>query len=141
MAENVKVTVRVDKRALDKELLGRDGAVGKVIAGFAGLVTVDIKDEMRDRAGGAWWPVHTSIRQGTRGTYSVTTVKRSKPHRIVANKAPQLVFFWEREQRMFVGPSVNHPGSTPPEKLILSGINRASRRVTFTAAAPTVTNT
>lgn len=138
MPDNVKVKVRVDKRALDKELRDRDGAVGKVIAGFAGLVTTEIKGEMRDRAGGAWWDVTTSIKGGTRGVYSVTTVKPTKPHRIVANKAANLVFFWEREQRIFKGPMVNHPGSSPPEKLILSGIERAGRRVTFTAAAPTV---
>jgi hypothetical protein len=34
---------------------------------------------------------------------------------------------------------VNHPGSSPPEKLILIGIERAGRRLTFTRAAPTVT--
>lgn len=136
---NVKVTVRLDKRELDKQLLGRDGAVGKVIAGFAGLVTTEIKNEMRDRAGGVYWKTASTIRQGTRGTYSVTTVKHSKRHPINARRAPNLVFFWEREQRMFVGPSVNHPGSLPPEKLVLSGIERASRRVTFTAAAPQIT--
>jgi hypothetical protein len=139
MADNVKVTVRVDKRALDEQLLGRDGAVGRVIAGFAGLVTTEIKNEMRDKAGGSYWPVTTSIRQGPRGTYSITTVKRTKPHPINARRAPKLVFFWEREQKMFAGPHVNHPGSAVPEKLVLSGIDRASRRVTFTAAAPTVT--
>jgi hypothetical protein len=138
MADNVKVTVRVDKRALDQQLLGRDGAVGKVIAGFAGLVTTEIKSEMRDKARGAYWPVTTSIRQGPRGTYSITTVKRTKPHPIDARRAPNLVFFWEREQVMFKGPHVNHPGSAVPEKLVLSGIDRASRRVTFTAAAPRV---
>jgi hypothetical protein len=137
----VTVRVRVDQRALDKQLRDRDGAVGKIIAGFAGLVTTEIKSEMRERAGGAWWPVQTSIRQGTRGTYSITTVKRSQRHPIDAKRAPNLVFFWEREQTQFVGPHVNHPGSAVPAKLVLSGIDRASRRVTFTAAAPTVTNT
>lgn len=137
----VQVTVRLDKRALDRELRGRDGAVGKVVAGFAGEVTKKIKGVFRERAGGAWWPVHTSIKAGTRGVYSITTVKRSRRHPIVAKNAPNLVFFWEREQRWFVGPMVNHPGSTPPEKLVLSGIDRAGRRLTFTAAAPTVTST
>lgn len=140
----VKVTVRVDKRALDRELRGRDGAVAKVIAGFAGQVTKEIKGVFRDRAGGAWWPVHTSIKTGTRGVYSITTVKRTRRHPIAPRKAPRLVFFWEREQRMFVGrpgQAVNHPGSTPPEKLILSGIERAGRRLIFTAASPIVTST
>lgn len=136
-----QVTVRVDKRALDRELRQRDGAVGKVIAGFAGEVTKEIKGEMRQRAGGAWWPVETSIRQGTRGTYSITTVKRTGAHGIDAKNVPNLVFFWKKKNRMFVGPHVNHPGSAVPEKLVLSGIDRASRRVIFTAAAPRATNT
>jgi hypothetical protein len=140
MADNVKVTVRVDKRALDQQLLGRDGAVGRVIAGFAGLVTTEIKSEMRERTGGFNWKTTSSIKQGPRGTYSVTTIKHTKSnYPIVAKRAPKLVFFWEREQKIFAGPRVTHPGSLPPEKLILSGIERASRRVTFTAAAPRIT--
>ena len=37
--------------------------------------------------------------QGTKGTYP-----------IVAKNAPNLVFWWEKKNKMFVGPSVNHPG-------------------------------
>ena len=32
-------------------------------------------------------------------------------HRIVAVNAPNLVFFWQRAGRLFVGPSVNHPAT------------------------------
>lgn len=141
MTAKVKVRVRLDKKALDKELLQRDGAVGFVVAGFAGEVTKDIKSVFVQRAGGAWWPVRSSIRQGKRGVNLTVTVRPSKPHRIVAKNAPALVFFWEREGRMFKGPSVNHPGSQPPVKLVLSGIERAGRRLRFTRAAPTVTVT
>ena len=130
--------MRIDKRALDREMHERDGAVGFVIAGFAGQVTKEIKKEFVDRARGTWWPIRSSINQGTRGVFLTVTVKASKPHKIVTRNAPALVFFWERENRMFVGPSVNHPGSTPPAKLILSGIERAGRRLIFTAASPTV---
>jgi len=37
--------------------------------------------------------------QGTPGTYP-----------IVAKNAPNLVFWWEKRNKWFVGPSVNHPG-------------------------------
>lgn len=137
----VKVRVRIDKRALDKELLNRDGAVGFVVAGFAGNVTKEIKSVFRERAGGAWWPVRSSIKTTSRGIVLNVNVKATKPHRITARGAPQLVFFWERENRMFVGQHVNHPGSSPPKKLILSGIERAGRRLVFTRAAATVANT
>jgi hypothetical protein len=135
----VTVKVRIDKRAIDKALLDRDGNVGFVIAGFAGNVTKEIKAVFRERAGGAWWPVRTSINQSARGTYATINVKKSKAHKIVTRGAPSLVFYWERENRMFKGPSVNHPGSSPHTKLILSGVERASRRLVFTAAAPVVT--
>ena len=134
----VNVRVRIDKRALDREMRERDGAVGFVIAGFAGQVTKEINQVFTERAGGAWWPIRSSIKQGTRGVFLTVTVKASKPHKIVAHGAPALVFFWQRENRMFIGPSVNHPGSTPPTKLILSGIERAGRRLIFTIAPPTI---
>lgn len=37
----------------------------------------------------------------------------TKPHSIDAKNAPNLVFWWEREGRVFVGPHVNHPGTKP----------------------------
>lgn len=140
MTAQTRVRVRIDKRALDRELLNRDGAVGFVIAGFAGQVTKEIKAEFTQRAGGAWWPVRSSISRGQRGVKLTVNVRRSKPHRIVAKNAPALVFFWEREGRMFRGQMVNHPGSQPPVKLILSGIERAGRRLRFTRTAPTVSS-
>jgi hypothetical protein len=132
------VDVRLDKRALDHELKDRDGAVGFVVAGFAGNVTKEIKSVFRERAGGPWWPVHSTVQRGTRGTHLTVTIKKSKAHKIVVKNASQLTFFWQREGRMFYGPSVNHPGSSPPENMIQSGIERASRRLTFTRAAPRV---
>lgn len=137
----VTVQVRVDKRALNQQLHERDGAVGYVIAGFAGQVTKEIKQVFTERAGGAWWPVRSSISQGTRGVFLTVTVDKSRPHKIFAKNAPALVFFWEREGRVFRGPMVNHPGSSPPGKLILSGIERAGRRLIFTIAKPVVSST
>lgn len=139
-AAKVTVKVRIDKRTLDRVLLERDGNVGFVVAGFAGNVTKEIKAVFRERAGGAWWPVRTSIGQSARGTYATINVKATRPHTITTRGAPALVFFWQRENRMFVGQKVNHPGSSPPAKLILSGIERAGRRLVFTAADPVVTN-
>lgn len=139
MSANATVNVRIDKRALDKVMLSRDGDVGHVIAAFAGQATKDVKGVFRERAGGEFWPVSSTITEGTAGVRLITTIKRSRPHTIVVKNATALVFFWEREGRMFAGPLVHHPGSAPPEKLILSGIERAGRRLVFTAAAPTVT--
>lgn len=138
------VSVRLDKRALDRELAQRDGTVGQTLDRFSGTVTREVKAVFKERAGGAWWPVESRIAARNRGARDraamilTVTVRRSRPHRIVARNAPYLVFFWERENRMFIGQSVNHPGSSPPVKLILSGIERAGRRLRFTRAAPVV---
>lgn len=140
------VSVRLDKRALDRELAQRDGTVGQTLARFSGTVTHEVKTVFKERAGGVWWPVESRIAARNRGARDraamilTVTVRRSRPHRIVARNATALVFFWERENRMFIGESVNHPGSSPPVKLILSGIERAGRRLTFTRAAPVVRN-
>jgi hypothetical protein len=140
MVNVTNVRIRIDKKALDREMLSRDGSVGHVIAAFGGNVTKEIKNVFRERAGGAWWPVKTTIGETGRGTYANVRVIKSRPHKIRVRNAPALVFFWERENTIFVGQSVNHPGSSPPVKLILSGIERAGRRLTFTRAAPVVTN-
>lgn len=136
----VTVEVRLDKKALDKELNSRGGAVDRTLAAFGGIVTREIKDVFTSRAGGPWWRVSSTSIQGSsggRGTRIRTTIQRSRPHRIVARNAPAL-FFTFPDGSQFTGTAVNHPGSTPPENLILLGIERAGRRVTFTRAAPRV---
>lgn len=37
----------------------------------------------------------------------------TQPHPIYASRAPFLVFWWERENRLVVTKSVNHPGTRP----------------------------
>lgn len=37
----------------------------------------------------------------------------TEPHPIYATRAPFLVFWWERENRLVVTRSVNHPGTAP----------------------------
>lgn len=134
----ISVDVRLDKKAINNDLRGRTGAVGKVLAGFAGEVTKTIKVVFRERAGGEWWPVSSSIRQGSRGLTLNVNVRKTRPHKIIAQNASRLVFYWDREGRMFYGPGVNHPGSRPPVGLIVSGIERAGRRYRFTRTGPTI---
>ncbi|MCA1806658.1 MAG: hypothetical protein LC687_02170 [Actinobacteria bacterium] len=139
MASGVKVTVRLDKRALDEQLQGRTGDVGRTLSAFAGIATQEIKGVFRDRASGAWWPLKSEISNGgSRGMQLRVTAKQTRPHEIRAKNAPFLVFKLA-DGSLFVGRSVNHPGSTPSEELMLIGMERAGRRLTFTGAAPTVT--
>jgi hypothetical protein len=136
---SVQVRVRLDKRALDKELKGRGGSVSRTMAAFGGIATREIKDTFTARAGGPWWPVSSSIIDGgSRGVNLRVNVKASRPHKIRAVNAPALIFNLS-DGTLFWGSQVNHPGSSPPEKLVLAGIERAGRRLTFTRAAPVVT--
>lgn len=134
----VQVRVRLDKKALDEELRGRTGAVGRTMAAFAGIATREIKTVFTERAGGPWWPIESEIvSAGSRGVQLRTHIGKSKPHRIVAKNAPALIFDLS-DGSLFWGSEVNHPGSSPPVGLILTGIERAGRRLTFTRAAPAV---
>lgn len=134
----VQVRVRLDKKALDHELRGRTGSVGRTMAAFGGIATREIKGVFRDRAGGAWWPITSElIDAGSRGIQLRTHVGKTQPHKIRAINAPLLVFNLS-DGTLFTGTEVNHPGSSPPEGLILIGIERAGRRLTFTRASPAV---
>lgn len=138
-APAVRVRVRLDKKALDNELRGRTGSVGRSLAAFAGVATREIKDVFQQRAGGPWWPVSSSIAEaGSRGVQLTVNIRASRPHRIAAVNAPLLVFDLA-DGTLFTGTEVNHPGSTPPVALVLTGVERAGRRLTFTPAAPVVT--
>lgn len=134
----IQVRVRLDKRALDEQLKGRTGAVGRTLAAFGGQATREVRGVFRDRAGGAWWPITSEIVDaGSRGIQLRVHVGSSSAHKIKAVNAPMLVFNFQ-DGTMFYGSEVNHPGSSPPEKLVLAGIERAGRRLTFTKAAPAV---
>ncbi len=112
-------TLHLDQAAIDRELRTRNGAVGKVMAGFAGLATATVREEMRTRAGGVWWPVSSSMQ----GTTLQVNVKASRPHVIVPVRARALVF-QVGGQTVFTR-HVNHPGSSPPEHLIGDALVRA----------------
>ena len=134
----IQVRARLDKRALEKELHGRGGSVSRVLAGFGGIATREVKGVFRERAGGPWWPVSSEIIDaGSRGIQLRVHAGKSSPHKIRAVNAPALIFTLS-DGSLFWGTEVNHPGSSPPEKLVLIGIERAGRRLTFTRAAPQV---
>jgi hypothetical protein len=112
-------TVQLDQAAIDRELRGRDGSVGRVMAGFAGLATQAVHDEERARAGGAWWPASSNIS----GTVLQVTVKATRAHVIVPRNAKVLVF--QVNGATVFTRHVNHPGSSPPARIVEAGIMRA----------------
>jgi len=141
MPPSVTVRVHLDRKAIEHELRGRTGAVGRTMAAFGGVASTEIKNVFRQRAGGPWWPVSSSLSEaGSRGVNLRVNIRRSQPHQIVAVNAPLLIFNLS-DGTPFRGTEVHHPGSTPPVALVLTGIERAGRRLTFTPASPTVSYT
>lgn len=139
MPAAVQVRVRLDRKALNEELRGRGGSVARTLAAFSGIATREIKAVFTERAGGPWWPVTSSITDaGARGVNLRVNVQASRPHKIRAVNAPALIFNLS-DGTLFWGSEVSHPGSSPPAGLVLIGIERAGRRLTFTRAAPVVT--
>jgi hypothetical protein len=47
-----------------------------------------------------------------RTTYAAHVEWGTRPHVIRARRVPNLVFYWPKIGRMFVGPKVNHPGTS-----------------------------
>lgn len=54
----------------------------------------------------------------------------TRPHIIRAKNARQLVFFWERENKMFFGKRVSHPGIQNPVPFLTKAAEQLGFRVT-----------
>lgn len=121
-------TVQLDEAAINRELRTRQGSVGRVMAGFAGLATQTVKDEMQARAGGAFWPTTSSIQETTLSV----EVRKTRAHVIVPRTASVLVF--EVAGRTIFTRHVNHPGSSPPAKVVEDGLIRAGSRFSVLGA-------
>lgn len=57
------------------------------------------------------WGFAPSFTIANRAPYAAPVHEGARPHRIVARRAPLLVFFWEKRGVEFRGRSVNHPGN------------------------------
>lgn len=108
--------VELDEAALYRELHTREGAVGRVVAGFAGTATKRLKEEMQRRAGGAWWQVTSSISMAGHPVLRVE-VKSTRPHVIVPRRAGGVLVFELAGQTIFTR-RVDHPGSSAPARLV-----------------------
>lgn len=131
----MKVEVTLDQQALDDQLRQRSGAPSRVLAGFAGQATKDIKAEMQRRAGGDWWPVTSSISNVGQNPTLTISVSATNPHVIVPKRAPRLVFV--KDGRTIFAMKVNHPGSAPPKDVIKDALQMTTAQGSSIAAAAT----
>jgi hypothetical protein len=135
---STKTVVRIDQKALARELKSSQGTTGRTIAAFAGLVTREVNKVFIDRAGGKWWPVKSTIFDGKAfGASATVRVKPTKAHRIVAVNRKSLTFQFP-DGTYFNGYSVMHPGSSVPEHLVQEGITNAltNKELAFFRPAP-----
>lgn len=123
----VKVSVRINKRALDAELKSSNGSTGRTLAAFAGLVTREVNEVFIERAGGPWWRVKSTIFNSQFGVSATVNVRPSRPHVIKAKNASVLTFKFP-DGSYFGGYSVNHPGSAVPERMVQEGVQNALKK-------------
>jgi len=90
-------------------------------AGASGRDEAKAKGQFQDRTGNLrreiFWRILTYDAQQAEGeivspmSYSQFVENPTRPHKIVARRKPELVFWWPKVGAMFFGKSVNHPGT------------------------------
>lgn len=130
MATTVKVKLNQD--TINRELHSRDGAVGKVLAGFGGVATKAVKQKFQRRAGGAYWRTTSSIKQGRELQLQIEA-QRTRPHVITPRRAGGVLVFEVPGAGTVFARRVNHPGSSPPAHLIEEAVREAGRSFAYLA--------
>lgn len=132
--------LNINDNQLRNLMRGRDGAVGRVMAGYAGIATQEtrkVADERVNRRTGEYIRgIHSTMVAGSRGNHHVRTIasaphslileKGSRPHIIVPRRASVLRF--EVGGRVVFAKRVHHPG-TQAYHILLTGSRRAGRRL------------
>jgi hypothetical protein len=141
MATFVSRSVTLYPAQLHGLLVGRSGAVGRVMAGFAGLATVNARrvanERIVSRSGAYVSGIRSSTRSSARGVVVETTA--SAPHSRVLEKGsrPHVITPTGGKVLKFDGPGggdtyaryAEHPG-TQPYNILRDGIKRAGRQLT-----------
>lgn len=129
-------SIKLDHRAIDKMLRGRDGHVNRMMGGFAGIATQTVRqvsDERITHRTGAYRrgikahliaPDHLEVEASA--PQSLVLERGSRPHLIVPRRASALRF--TVGGRVIFARSVNHPG-TRPYNILRDGVRRAATRL------------
>lgn len=132
--------ININDNQLQRLMRGRDGEVGRIMAGFAGIATQEtrrVADERVNRRTGRYIRgIHSKMVAGSQGNHHVRVIasaphsrileKGSKPHVIVPRRASVLRF--EVGGRVVFATRVNHPG-TQPYRILQTGARRAGKRL------------
>lgn len=137
---SVTATVVIDDARLARMLQGRDGAVGRVMAGFAGTVTQDVRIVARERVnhptGEYLRGISSHIRPGPMGTmvevradapHSAVLEGGSSPHTIRPARTGGVLRFRVGGRVVFAR-KVEHPG-TRPYHILRDGVRRSGERL------------
>lgn len=135
MARNAKVNL--DQQAMDRLLRSREGQVGRVMAGFAGVATREVRavaDERVQRRTGRYRDGITStmledltVEVRASAPYSSILEKGSRPH-VIEPRRPGGVLVFNVGGRKVFARKVNHPG-TPAFNILRDGVRRAGERL------------
>ena len=138
MADRIRARATINPAQLNRLLTSRTGAVGKVMAGFAGLATREtrqVADERVNRQSGRYYDSIRSTTEGSpRGVKVVTSSinyggapeKATRPHVIRPRRARVLRF--QVAGRTVYATRVFHPG-TKARSILRDGARRAGRRL------------
>lgn len=133
---------RLDQAAIDRLVASRDGPVGRMMAGFAGLATQEVRsvadERVRRRTGqyvagiGSRFIDETTVRVEATASHSLVLEQGSRPHVITPRRPGGVLVFHVNGRKVFAR-KVHHPG-TPAYNIVRDGVERAAERLSELAA-------
>ena len=138
MADRIRARATIYPAQLNRMLTNRTGAVGRVMAGFAGLSTRETRQVANERVKRQSGRYYESIRSTTVGSpqgvkvvtssihYGGAPERATRPHIIRPRRARVLRF--QVGGKTVYARKVNHPG-TRARNILRDGVRRAGRRL------------
>jgi hypothetical protein len=133
----VSRSFKLDTGAVTKLLHGRTGDVGRVMAGFAGIATEEVRkvsdERIKHRTGRYRRSIRSQVAAGNRvevhasAPYSIFLERGTRPHIIVPRRPGGVLVFKVGGKTIFTR-LVHHPG-TRPYNILRDGVARAGRKL------------
>jgi hypothetical protein len=140
MATTVRAQLHLNQGQIERMLRGRDGAVGRIMAGFAGLSTVRCKEVAGERIRHQTREYVNSIRSTTeqtaQGTAVVTSASARHSAALEVGAGPHVIYPTSLQVLRFntsgggvqYATHVDHPGNKP-YNILRDGVTRAGRQL------------
>lgn len=138
---SVRSVVLIDNAGLAQLTSGKPGSdLGRVMAGYAGVATREARkladERLKKQTGNYKRSIRSTylwqqqlLRVEADVEYAATLELGSRPHFIIARRAPLLSFYWEKMGVQFVGPAVWHPGQPRGKFILTDAVQRAAKKI------------